>query len=167
MPKTAQMVAQAERVEWVQVATEVEALLLEYSLIKTYRPRFNVRLIDDKSYPWLAVSLSEQWPGAYVTRGKVRRGTRYFGPYTNVKAVRDTLSLLVKTFPVRTCSNSKLMRHTRMGTPCLLYHIERCSGPCVGAVDSERYAGYLKGLMSFLSGDTKAVVRGLEREMKS
>ena len=165
-PKTAQMISQAVKVEWVQVATEVEALLLEYSLIKTYKPRFNVRLIDDKSYPWLAISLSERWPGAYVTRGKLRRGTRYYGPYTNVKAVRETLSLLIKTYPVRTCSDTKMSRHARMGRPCLLYHIGRCSGPCIGAVDEVEYAGYLKGLTSFLSGDTKPMLKSMEREMR-
>ncbi len=165
-PKTAQMMSQAVRVEWVQVATEVESLLLEYSLIKTYKPRFNIRLIDDKSYPWLAISLSERWPGVYVTRGKLRRGTRYYGPYTNVKAVRETLSLLIKTYPVRTCSDTKMTRHARMGRPCLLYHIGRCSGPCIAGVDEVEYVGYVKGLMTFLSGDTKPIIKRMEREMK-
>ncbi len=164
--KTAQMMSQAARVEWVQVATEVEALLLEYSLIKTYKPRFNIRLIDDKSYPWLAISLAESWPGAYVTRGKLKRGNRYYGPYTNVKAVRETLSLLIKTYPVRSCSDTKMSRHTRMGRPCLLYHIGRCSGPCAGAVDEAEYSGYLKGLMAFLSGDTRPILTRMEDEMR-
>ena len=107
-PRTAQMVATAASVEWIQVHNEVEALLLEYSLIKQHRPRFNVRLVDDKSYPFLAVTLSDQWPRAQVMRGRRRKGTRYFGPYAHAYAIRDTLDELLRTFPVRTCSDAKL-----------------------------------------------------------
>src|SRR5271166_330202 len=164
-PRTAQMVAQAERVEWVVVGTEVEALMLEYSLIQAHQPRFNVRLKDDKSYPWLAVTVSEQWPRPAVVRGRKRKGVRYFGPYGHVGALRETLDLLLRSFPVRTCSDTKFKRHERLGRPCLLCDIERCSGPCVGAVEPERYAGMVEDLMRFLSGDTAPVVAGLEAEM--
>jgi excinuclease ABC subunit C len=159
------MVAQAERVEWVVVGTEVEALMLEYALIQTHQPRYNVRLKDDKSYPWLAVTLNEQWPRPAVVRGRKRKGVRYFGPYGHVGALRETLDLLLRSFPVRTCSDTKFKRHERLGRPCLLYDIERCSGPCVGAVEPERYAGMVEDLMRFLSGETAPVVAGLEAEM--
>src|SRR5579872_4253074 len=134
-PRTAQMVAVADHVEWIQVANEVEAILLEYALIKRHRPRFNIRLADDKSYPWMAVTLADDWPRAAVVRGRRRPGVRYFGPYAHVGAIRDTLDLLLRTFPIRSCSDAKLERHVKMGKPCLLYHIERCSAPCIGAVD--------------------------------
>ena len=165
-PRTAQMVAQAERVEWVVVATEVEALMLEYSLIQAHQPRFNVRLKDDKSYPWLAVTVAEEWPRPMVYRGRKRKGVRYFGPYGHVGALRDTLDLLLRSFPVRTCSDTKFRRHERLGRPCLLYDIERCSGPCVGAVDHAQYAQMLEDLMTFLSGEQAPIVARLEREMK-
>jgi excinuclease ABC subunit C len=165
-PRTAQMVAQADRVEWVVVATEVEALMLEHSLIQAHRPRFNVRLKDDKSYPWLAVTVSEQWPRPIVYRGRKRKGVRYFGPYGHVGALRETLDLLLRSFPVRTCSDTKFRRHERLGRPCLLYDIERCSGPCVGAVGQAQYAHMLDDLMRFLSGETAPIVARLERQMK-
>src|SRR5271165_902876 len=164
-PRTAQMVAQADHVEWVVVRTEVEALMLEYSLIQAHQPRFNVRLKDDKSYPWLAVTVDEEWPRPAVVRGKKRKGVRYFGPYGHVGAIRETLDLLVRSFPVRTCSDAKFKRHARLGRPCLLYDIERCSGPCVGAVDHDRYAQLVEELMQVLSGDTAKVLTGLESEM--
>src|SRR5713226_7737990 len=131
LPRTAQMVASAETVEWIQVRNDVEALMLEYSLIKQHRPRFNVRLRDDKSYPFLAITLSDDWPRAMVMRGQKRKGTRYFGPYGHAYAIRETLDLLLRTFPVRTCSDNKFERHHRQGRPCLLFHIEKCAGPCV------------------------------------
>ena len=165
--RTAQMVAQADRVEWVVVATEVEALMLEHSLIQAHQPRFNVRLKDDKSYPWLAVTVSEEWPRPMVYRGTKRKGVRYFGPYGHVGALRETLDLLLRSFPVRTCSDAKFRRHERLGRPCLLYDIERCSGPCVGAVGHEQYALMLDDLMRFLSGETGNVVARLEQEMKA
>ena len=119
--------------------TEAEALLLEHNLIKQFQPRYNVRLKDDKSYPWLALTVNDEWPRPAVVRGRKRTGVRYFGPYPNVGAIRETLDLLLRSFPVRTCSDAKFRRHERLGRPCLLYHIERCSGPCVGAVDHEEY----------------------------
>ncbi|MGH9087905.1 MAG: excinuclease ABC subunit UvrC [Acidimicrobiales bacterium] len=164
-PRTAQMVAQADRVEWVVVVTEVEALMLEHSLIQAHQPRYNIRLKDDKSYPWLALTVSEEWPRPVVFRGKRRKGVRYFGPYGHVGALRETLDLLLRSFPVRTCSDAKFRRHERLGRPCLLYDIERCSGPCVGAVDHERYAHLVEDLSRFLSGDTAPVVARLEAEM--
>jgi excinuclease ABC subunit C len=164
-PRTAQMVAQAERVEWIQVANETEAILLEYSLIKRHRPRFNVRLVDDKSYPWLAVSVDDSWPRAAVVRGRRRPGTAYFGPFTHARAARETLDLVVRSFPVRTCSDAKLARHRAMGRPCLLFHIERCSGPCVGAVDAPTYARHVEDLMAFFAGETDALANRLRQEM--
>lgn len=164
-PRTAQMVAQADHVEWVVVDSEVDALILEHSLIQAHLPRYNVRLKDDKSYPWLAVTVSEEWPRPAVVRGRKRKGVRYFGPYGNAGAIRSTLDLLVRSFPVRTCSDAKFARHQRLGRPCLLFDIDRCSGPCVGAVDHEAYAGYVDDLMGFLSGDTEPVLARLEAEM--
>jgi excinuclease ABC subunit C len=163
--RTAQMVAQADHVEWVVVGTEVEALMLEHSLIQAHQPRFNVRLKDDKSYPWLAVTVKDEWPRPIVYRGRRRDGVRYFGPYGHVRALRETLDLLVRSFPVRTCSDAKFRRHARLGRPCLLYDIDRCSGPCVGAVEPERYQTMVEDLMQFLSGDTAMVLDRLEAEM--
>jgi excinuclease ABC subunit C len=165
-PRTAQMVGVADRVEWIQVDNEVEAILLEYALIKRHRPRFNIRLADDKSYPSLAVTLADEWPRAAVVRGRRRPGVRYFGPYAHVGAIRDTLDLLLRTFQVRTCSDRKLERHIKLGKPCLMYHIERCSGPCIGAVDHERYDAMVADLMAFLAGDTDDVERRLAAEMQ-
>ncbi|MCB0977250.1 MAG: GIY-YIG nuclease family protein, partial [Acidimicrobiales bacterium] len=122
-PRTAQMVATAETVEWIQVRNDVEALLLENTLIKRYRPRFNVRLVDDKSYPYLAVTVSDEWPRPMVMRGAKRKGVRYFGPYGHAYAIRETLDLLLRTFPLRTCSDNKFAHHERIGRPCLLFHI--------------------------------------------
>ena len=165
--RTAQMVRTAESVEWIQVRNEVEALMLEYSLIKQHRPRFNVRLVDDKSYPFLAVTLADQWPRPMVVRGRKRKGNRYFGPYAHAYAIRDTLDELLRTFPLRTCSDAKFRRHERLGKPCLLFHIEKCSGPCVGEVPAERYAELVEEFMQFLDGDTEPVLQRLETEMRS
>src|SRR6478672_8090480 len=139
LPRTRQMVEAAASVEWIEVANEVEALMLEYSLIKEHRPRFNIRLRDDKSYPFLAVTLSEEWPRAMVRRGAKQKGTRYYGPYGHAYAIRETLDLLLKTFPIRTCTDHKFERHQKQGRPCLLFHIEKCAGPCVGEIDKEPY----------------------------
>ena len=165
MPRTAQMVALADHVEWVVVDTEVDALILEHSLIQSHLPRYNVRLKDDKSYPWLAFTLNEEWPRPAVVRGRKRKGVRYFGPYGHAYAIRQTLDLLIRSFPVRTCSDTKFTRHKRLGRPCLLFDIDRCSGPCVGAVDHEAYDGYVNDLMRFLSGDTEPILASLEAEM--
>lgn len=165
-PRTANMVTAATSVEWIEVRNEVEALMLEYSLIKQHRPRFNVRLRDDKSYPFLAITLDEEWPRAVVMRGTKRKGTKYFGPYPHAWAIRETLDLLLRTFPVRTCSQGKFNQHARLGRPCLLFHIEKCSGPCVGEVSSEKYADFVRQLTEFLDGDTDAVVNQLQHEMQ-
>ena len=164
-PRTAQMVATAETVEWMTVRNEVEALILEFSLIKQHHPRFNVRLRDDKSYPFLAVTTDEQWPRAVVMRGRTRKGTRYFGPYPHAYAIRDTLDLLLRTFPIRTCSPGKFNQHNKLGRPCLLFHIEKCSGPCVGEVSADAYAGLVKEFCDFLDGDTDEVVEKLQEDM--
>ena len=164
-PRTAQMVATAESVEWIQVRNDVEALMLEYNLIKEHRPRFNVRLVDDKSYPYLAVALGDKWPRATVMRGQRRKGTRYFGPYAHAYAIRETLDHLLRTFPIRTCTDNKLDRHAKLGRPCLLFHIEKCSGPCVGEISEQDYQVLVDDLCGFLGGETDPVVAKLEAEM--
>jgi excinuclease ABC subunit C len=166
-PRTAAMVATAETVEWIQVRNEVEALMLEYSLIKQHRPRFNIRLRDDKSYPFLAVTVGDEWPRPMVMRGRKRKGVRYFGPYAHAYAIRETLDLLLRTFPLRTCSDNKFGRHERLGRPCLLFHIEKCSGPCVGEVDRATYDRLVDELVEFLDGETDTVVHRLESEMQA
>ncbi|MEY3070452.1 MAG: UvrABC system protein [Actinomycetota bacterium] len=164
-PRTAQMVSTAETVEWVTVRNEVEALILEFSLIKQHHPRFNVRLRDDKSYPFLAVTTDEVWPRAVVMRGRTRKGTRYFGPYPHAYAIRDTLDLLLRTFPIRTCSPGKFNQHNKLGRPCLLFHIEKCSGPCVGEVSQVDYSLMVKEFCDFLDGDTDEVIAKLQQDM--
>jgi excinuclease ABC subunit C len=163
--RTAQMVAQAESVEWIQVRNDVEAVMLEYSLIKQHKPRFNVRLRDDKSYPFLAVTVSDEWPRAMVRRGTKDKGSLYFGPYAHAYAIRETLDSLLRTFPIRTCSDNKFRTHQRLGKPCLLYHIEKCSGPCVGNIDRAAYETLVGDLVAFLDGETQPVVKSLEAEM--
>jgi len=165
-PRTAQMVAAAQSVEWIEVRNEVEALMLEYSLIQRHKPRFNVRLRDDKSYPFMAITLDDEWPRAMVMRGSKRKGVRYFGPYGHAYAIRETLDLLLRTFPIRTCSDNKFQRHHRQGRPCLLFHIEKCSGPCVGEVSAEDYNELVAELIRFLEGDTAPVVKRLESQMR-
>ncbi len=164
-PRTAAMVSAAESVEWIEVRNEVEALMLEYNLIKQHRPRFNIRLRDDKSYPFLAITLDEEWPRATVMRGRKRKGTRYFGPYAHAYAIRETLDLLLRSFPVRTCPTSKFNEHQRLGRPCLLFHIEKCSGPCVKAIAEADYASHVAGLSDFLEGKTDEVEQAIEAEM--
>ena len=164
--RTAQMVQVAESVEWTIVRNEVEALMLEHSLIKQHDPRFNVRLRDDKSYPFLAVTTGEEWPRAQVMRGHKRKGTRYFGPYAHAYAIRDTLDLLLRSFPVRTCTDGKFKEHERLGRPCLLFHIEKCSGPCVGEIDEMPYRQLVTELCQFLDGDTDEIVDRLEADMQ-
>ncbi len=167
MPRTQLMMAQAESLEWIQVDTDVEALVLEFSLIKRYKPRYNVKLRDDKSYPVLAVTVNQTWPKAFVTRAARQKGVKYFGPYPHASALRETLDMLQKAFQIRTCSDLKFERQRRLAKPCLLYHIERCKGPCISAVDSETYRSTVDELCSFLKGDTKAIVGRLNSEMKT
>ncbi|MEM9464113.1 MAG: excinuclease ABC subunit UvrC [Actinomycetota bacterium] len=163
--RTRQMVETAETVEWIQVATEVEALMLEYTLIQRHKPRFNVRYMDDKSYPFLCLTTIDEWPRAMVMRGKRKKGNRYFGPYGQAYAIRDTLDLLLRTFPIRTCTDNKFRHHERLGKPCLLFHIEKCAGPCVGEIDKPDYDRLVDELLRFLEGDTDEVVQSLERQM--
>ena len=163
--RTRAMVESAESVEWIVTDGEVAALMMEYNLIKEHRPRFNIRLRDDKSYPYLAITRGEEWPRATVMRGKRRRDTQYFGPYANAYAIRQTLDLLLRTFPVRTCSNARFRRAQAEGRPCLLFHIGRCAGPCIGEVSAEGYAAHLAGLAAFLSGDGEETTARLRADM--
>ncbi|MEC9467377.1 MAG: excinuclease ABC subunit UvrC [Actinomycetota bacterium] len=165
--RTAQMLDEAATVEWIRVANELEALLLEFSLIQEHRPRFNVDLKDDKSYPFLAITTADEWPRPMVTRGKRRRGVRYFGPYGHAGAIRETLDLLLRTFPARTCPDTKFREHERQGRPCLLFHIEKCSGPCVGEVSREDYDTIVADLVRFLEGDSDEVVARLRADMEA
>lgn len=165
-PRTAQMVGAADRVEWLVTSTEVEALVLEHSLIQSFQPRYNVRLKDDKSYPWLALTISDPWPRPVVTRGIRRKGVRYFGPFGHVRSLRRTVDLLLPTYPLRTCSDSKFQRHERSGRPCLLFDINRCSGPCIGAVDSATYAEYVAGYAAFFGGEVQPILDGLTLQMQ-
>src|SRR3954447_5716642 len=167
LPRTAQMVAAAETVEWIEVKTEVDALMLEYNLIQRHRPRFNVRLRDDKSYPFMAITMSDEWPRAMVRRGVKDKGMRYFGPYGHAYAIRETLDLLLRTFPIRTCSDNKFHIHQRQGRPCLLFHIEKCSGPCVKEIDHLPYYELVQELVDFLDGETQPIVKRLESEMRA
>ncbi|WP_418276962.1 excinuclease ABC subunit UvrC [Isoptericola jiangsuensis] len=163
--RTQQMVTTAASVEWTVVGTEVEALALEYSWIKEYDPRFNVKYRDDKSYPYLAVTLGDEIPRAQVMRGTKRRGTRYFGPYGHAWAIRETLDLLLRVFPVRTCSSGVYRRAQQTGRPCLLGYIDKCSAPCVGRVSPAEHRALADDLCDFMAGDTGRFVRRLEREM--
>ncbi len=164
-PRTQAMVDNAQAVEWIITESEVAALMLEFSLIKRHRPRFNVKLVDDKSYPYLAITRSDEWPRARVMRGAKRKGNEYFGPYAHTYAIRKTLDQLLRTFPVRTCTDSFFGRQQAQGRPCLLFHIEKCSGPCIEAVTHEDYDQMVDGLASFLRGDTEGVLTDLEVRM--
>jgi excinuclease ABC subunit C len=164
-PRTAAMAEAAASVEFIVTDSEIEALHLEVSLIKQHRPRYNVRYRDDKSYPYLAVTLDEEFPRARVMRGARRKGVRYFGPYAHAYAIRDTLDHLLRTFPMRTCSQGVFDRCRRRGRPCLLFHIERCAGPCVGAISAEEHRRIALDLCDFLDGNTKPVVARLEASM--
>ena len=167
MPRTAQMLDEATDVEWIQVANELEALMLEFNLIREHNPRFNVDMKDDKSYPFLAITVDNEWPRPMVTRARRRKGVRYFGPYGHAGAIRDTLELLLKTFPLRTCPDTKFRTHERSGRPCLLFHIQKCSGPCVGEIDGDSYSRIVNELIRFLEGDSDGVVSRLRTEMEA
>ncbi len=166
-PRTRQMVTTAASVEWTVVSTEVEALALEYTWIKEYDPRFNVRYRDDKSYPMLAVTMNEEYPRLFVYRGARRKGVRYFGPYAHAWAIRETLDLLTRVFPARTCTNGVFKRHGQMGRPCLLGYIDKCAAPCVGRVSAAEHRAIVDDFCDFLSGKTDRMVRALESEMRS
>lgn len=166
-PRTQAMVTTAASVDWITVGTEVEALQLEYAWIKEYDPRFNVRYRDDKSYPFLAVTLAEQYPRATVMRGVKRKGTRYFGPYAHAWAIRETVELLVRVFPIRTCTNGVFRRAQQVGRPCLLGYIDRCSAPCVQRVSPEQYDEIVAGFVEFMDGRTDAVIADLQARMNA
>jgi excinuclease ABC subunit C len=164
-PRTQTMVRAASSVDWVVVNTEVEALQLEYNWIKEFDPRFNVRYRDDKSYPSLAVTLDEEFPRLQVMRGPRRRGVRYFGPYAHAWAIRETLDLLLRVFPARTCSAGVFRRAGQVGRPCLLGYIGKCSAPCVGRVTAAEHRRIVEEFCDFMSGQTAVHIRRLQREM--
>jgi len=163
--RTQQMVTAASAVDWVTVGSEVEALQLEYSWIKEYDPRFNVKYRDDKSYPYLAVTLDEEYPRLQVMRGAKRKGVRYFGPYSHAWAIRETLDLLLRVFPARTCSSGVFKRAGQIGRPCLLGDIGKCSAPCVGRVSAAEHRAIVEEFCDFMAGRTETMVKRLEREM--
>ncbi|WP_067889875.1 excinuclease ABC subunit UvrC [Nocardia vaccinii] len=164
-PRTRQMVTTAASVEWTVVSTEVEALQLEYNWIKEFDPRFNVRYRDDKSYPMLAVSMNEEYPRVFVYRGARKKGVRYFGPYAHAWAIRETVDLLLRVFPVRTCSAGVFKRHSQIGRPCLLGYIDKCSAPCIDRVSAGEHRRIAEDFCDFLAGKTDRMVRELERRM--
>ncbi|MGI8531499.1 MAG: excinuclease ABC subunit UvrC [Geodermatophilaceae bacterium] len=166
-PRTRQMVTSAGSVEWTVVSTEVEALQLEYTWIKEFDPRFNVRYRDDKSYPSLAVTLFEEYPRLQVMRGPKKKGVRYFGPYAHAWAIRETLDLLLRVFPARTCSNGVFRRAAQVGRPCLLGYIGKCSAPCVGRVSAEEHRDIVDDFVDFMSGRTEQMIRRLDAEMRA
>jgi excinuclease ABC subunit C len=165
-PRTQSMLRSAAGVDWTVVATEVEALQLEYSWIKEFDPRFNVRYRDDKSYPYLAVTMNEEYPRVMVMRGAKRRGVRYFGPYSHAWAIRDTVDTLLRVFPVRTCSAGVFKRAGQIGRPCLLGYIDKCSAPCVGQVDAATHRYLAEEFCDFMAGQTGKFTRRLEAEMR-
>ncbi|MDT9694624.1 excinuclease ABC subunit UvrC [Streptomyces sp. P17] len=164
-PRTRTMVTTAASVEWTVVSTEVEALQLEYSWIKEYDPRFNVKYRDDKSYPYLAVTMNEQFPRVQVMRGHKKKGVRYFGPYGHAWAIRDTVDLLLRVFPVRTCSAGVFKNAARTDRPCLLGYIGKCSAPCVGRVSPEEHRELAEEFCDFMAGRTGTYLRRLEKQM--
>jgi len=164
-PRTQAMVTSASRVQWTTVNTEVEALALEYSWIKEFDPRFNVRYRDDKTYPWLAVTLNEDYPRLLVMRGPKRKGVRYFGPYAHAWAIRETLDLLLRVFPARTCSKGVFNRSRQIDRPCLLGYIGKCSAPCVGRVSQDEHREIVEDFCDFMAGNTDKFTRRIEKDM--
>ena len=163
--RTATMVTTGASVEWTVVKTEVEALQLEYSWIKEFDPRFNVKYRDDKSYPWLAVTVGEEFPRVMVGRGAKRKGTRYFGPYSHAWAIRETVDILLRVFPMRSCSNGVFKRSQQIGRPCLLGYIDKCAAPCVGNVDAEQHRAIVDDFCEFMAGRTKPFIKRIEQQM--
>ncbi|MZF56165.1 excinuclease ABC subunit UvrC [Streptomyces sp. SID5594] len=164
-PRTRSMVTTAASVEWTVVSTEVEALQLEYTWIKEFDPRFNVKYRDDKSYPYLAVTLNEEFPRVQVMRGAKKKGVRYFGPYGHAWAIRETVDLMLRVFPVRTCSAGVFKNAARTGRPCLLGYIDKCSAPCVGRVTPEEHRELAEDFCDFMAGRTGTYIRRLEKDM--
>ena len=165
-PRTQMMLTTAAGVEWTVVGTEVEALQLEYSWIKEFDPRFNIKYRDDKSYPYLAVTMGEEYPRVMVMRGAKRKGTRYFGPYSHAWAIRDTVDTLLRVFPVRTCSAGVFKRSGQIGRPCLLGYIGKCSAPCVKRISEEDHRRLAEDFCDFMAGQTSRFASRLEAEMK-
>ena len=163
--RTATMVTTAAGVDWTVVNTEVEALQLEYSWIKEFDPRFNVKYRDDKSYPWLAVTVGDEFPRVMVGRGAKRKGTRYFGPYSHAWAIRETVDILLRVFPMRSCSNGVFKRSGQIGRPCLLGYIDKCSAPCVGNISADDHREIVDDFCDFMAGQTRPFIRRIEREM--
>ncbi len=166
-PRTQSMLLAAAQVDWTIVGTEVEALQLEYSWIKEFDPRFNVRYRDDKSYPYLAVTMDEEFPRVQVMRGAKRRGVRYFGPYSHAWAIRDTVDTLLRVFPVRTCSAGVFKRAGQIGRPCLLGYIGKCSAPCTGRIDPDAHRALAEEFCDFMAGQTGKFTRRLEAQMRA
>jgi len=166
-PRTQTMVTTAASVQWTVVGTEVEALALEYSWIKEFDPRFNIKYRDDKSYPYLAVTMADEFPRVQVMRGAKRKGTRYFGPYAHAWAIRETVDLLLRVFPVRTCSAGVFKRAHQQGRPCLLGYIDKCSAPCVGRISPEDHQRLAQDFCDFMAGDTARFTRRLTQAMKA
>ena len=163
--RTATMVTTAASVEWTVVKTEVEALQLEYSWIQEFDPRFNVKYRDDKSYPWLAVTTGEEFPRVMVGRGAKRKGTRYFGPYSHAWAIRETVDILLRVFPMRSCSAGVFKRSSQIGRPCLLGYIGKCAAPCVGNVSAEEHRAIVDDFCDFMAGQTRPFIRRIEQQM--
>jgi excinuclease ABC subunit C len=167
LSRTRSMVSTAAKVDWTVVQNEVEALQLEYSWIKEFDPRFNIKYRDDKSYPWLAVTLSEEFPRVMVGRGAKRKGTRYFGPYSHAWAIRETVDLLLRVFPMRSCRPGVFKNHKQLGRPCLLGYIGKCSAPCIGRVTPEEHRAIVDDFCQFMSGQASPMIKKLEREMRA
>ncbi len=163
--RTAAMVASGASVEWTVVNTEVEALQLEYSWIKEFDPRFNIKYRDDKSYPWLAVTVGDEFPRVMVGRGAKKRGTRYFGPYSHAWAIRETVDILLRVFPMRSCSNGVFKRSGQIGRPCLLGYIGKCVAPCVGNVTAEEHRAIVDDFCEFMAGRTRPFIKRIETQM--
>ncbi|MEU6134216.1 excinuclease ABC subunit UvrC [Nocardioides sp. NPDC047086] len=164
-PRTATMVTTAASVEWTTVNNDIEALQLEYTWIKEFDPRFNVKYRDDKSYPWLAVTVSEEFPRVMVGRGAKRKGTRYFGPYGHAWAIRETVDILLRVFPMRSCSNGVFKRSQQIGRPCLLGYIDKCTAPCVGNISAEEHREIVDDFCDFMAGHTTTFIKRIEKEM--
>jgi excinuclease ABC subunit C len=164
-PRTAMMVKTAAKVDWVTVHNEIEALQLEFTWIKAFNPRFNVRFRDNKTYPYLTLTMKEEFPQIAVTRGAKRKGNKYYGPFTHVWAIRQTMEQIIKVFPIRSCKDTVYRRHQLMKRPCLLGDIERCAAPCVGRVEKDEYTQIVSNVVNFLNGNTKVIFKNLEDQM--
>jgi excinuclease ABC subunit C len=166
-PKTQALMDEAVAVEWIVTPSEIDALILENELIKENQPRYNMRLKDDKSFPYVAIDSRTDFPVPYITRAKHQRGVRYFGPFVDVRALRHTMDELLQTFPLRSCTTHKYLYHQRLGRPCLLYDINKCSGPCVGAVDAEGYEQLVASWARFFEGDVRELRHLLQEQMRT